>query len=629
MSWAHPEWLSLLLLLPVCGLVMVWAEGRRAATAARLGNPALVAQLQLAVNERGRRWQRWLWLLGLGLMIVALARPQWGTEVQVVTQEGVQVMVALDVSASMLATDLKPSRLVRARQEIADLMARLEGDEVGLVLFSGASFIQFPLTSDYGTARAFLDAAEPGIISRPGTVIGEAIETAMSGFDEQRSGQKVIVIMTDGEDHETEPLAMAQAAAREGVVIYTIGFGSAAGAPVPEYDEGGALVGYKRTTAGETVLSQLNERSLQEIAAAGNGRYFRATASGEELDELVRLIDELETAQMESRFQTTKIERFQWFLGLGLVCLVWYQLIPERVREKGRRRRPSNVIGLMLMMVVLSGCGPTAAELIAQGNAAYEAGDYEAAGEFYRQAEMVAERAPEPVYNQANAAYRQAAYAEAEVALQGALAEAGLEDEQLTADTFFNLGNSYYQQEKWSLAIAAYQETLRLRSDDVAAKYNLELAWQKLVEEGDGEEKAPDEQETEDEESSSGDDQGTDENESETDETEGEEDQPESGESENEGGESEEETEGDESIPQPGDEGTEDIAGEDATQTEAGENEGDSEAPAAGQSRPREGLTATQARQLLENFGNSTQTLQQRLQQIFVVPGAEPPDKDW
>ena len=178
------------------------------------------------------------------------------------------------------------------------------------MLFSGASFIQFPLTSDYDTARSFLDHAEPGVISRPGTVIGEAIQTALSGFDAQRTSQKVIVIMTDGEDHETNPLAVAQEAAKEGAIIYTIGFGSPQGAPIPEFSDGN-LTGYKEDQQGNVVLSKLDDTTLRQIAQATNGRYFAAQANGSELDELANNLKRLKPfdfLRLEATFQTLRLQ---------------------------------------------------------------------------------------------------------------------------------------------------------------------------------------------------------------------------------------------------------------------------------------------------------------------------------
>ena len=187
MTFANPEALWALLLVPLALLFLVWAEHSRKSALRRLGDIPLIARLSASVNWSGRKWRSRLWLLGLGLLIIALARPQWGSEVRVVEQEGVQVMAVLDVSKSMLAQDIKPDRLTRAKLEISDLMNHLEGDEIGLVLFSGASYIQFPLTSDYDTARTFLNTASPANISRPGTEIGEKTQKLFSTFTSPRA----------------------------------------------------------------------------------------------------------------------------------------------------------------------------------------------------------------------------------------------------------------------------------------------------------------------------------------------------------------------------------------------------------------------------------------------------------
>ena len=336
MQFAQPQFLFIgLILVPAIGIFLLWAKSRQRKALDRLGNKALIDRLSANINWTGRRWRVGLWLLALTLLMVALARPQWGSEVREIEQEGLQVMVALDVSQSMLAEDIKPTRLDRAKLEIADLTERLDGDEIGLVLFSGASFIQVPLTTDYLTALNYLESAAPGVISRPGTVIGDAIKTAMAGFDEELNNQKVLIVMTDGEDHETDPLAMAQEAADAGVLIYTIGFGTPEGEPVPETDQFGAVIGYKRDQNGEVVLSRLDEGTLQGIAQTANGKYYRATADGRELDSLLGEIDNLQRAQLATRFETTYIERYQIFLVLALAALIISELIPERkIRKK-------------------------------------------------------------------------------------------------------------------------------------------------------------------------------------------------------------------------------------------------------------------------------------------------------
>ncbi len=333
MTFGYSQLLFALMLLPITLLFLFWADRRRQRAIARLGNSTLIHRLSDSINWRGRRWRKGLWLVMLTLLIVAMARPQWGNEVQVVEQQGVEIMAVLDISESMLAADIKPNRLSRAKLEIADLLSRLKGDEIGLVLFAGASFVQFPLTSDYTTARSFLDNAQPGLISKQGTAMGEAISTAMTGFEANRATQKVIIIFTDGENMEADPMESANKAAEENTLIYTIGFGSPGGEPIPEYNEQKEIVGYKKNSQGETVLSKLDEIILQKISLATHGRYFRATADGRELVSFLDELDKLQKQTMQSKFETRRVERFQPFLLLALAAMVIGELIPDRVKE--------------------------------------------------------------------------------------------------------------------------------------------------------------------------------------------------------------------------------------------------------------------------------------------------------
>jgi Ca-activated chloride channel family protein len=261
---------------------------------------------------------------------------------QQVDQEGLQVMVALDVSQSMLAQDIQPSRLDRAKLEIRDLALQLKGDEIGIVPFSGAAFVQVPLTSDYTTALNYLQDAGPSLISRPGTVIGDAIRTASGAFDPKLASQKVLVVMTDGEDVESDPLAAAKEAAEQRVLIYTIGFGTSEGELVPEIDQSGRVVGAKQDAQGNPIISRMDEATLQAIAETGGGQYYRATADGGELASLLAEIDGLQKAQLQSRQTVQMIERYQIFLALAFVALVVAQLIPDRIRERtpAKQTRP-------------------------------------------------------------------------------------------------------------------------------------------------------------------------------------------------------------------------------------------------------------------------------------------------
>ena len=346
MTFGAPQYLWALAALPVLVGFVWWMSARRRASVLRIGDLALIERLSASVNRGARLRRAVLWFVGAGLVIAALARPQWGSDVEVVEHRGVQVMVALDISRSMLAQDVKPSRLDRAKLEISDLMSRLTGDEIGIVLFSGASFIQFPITFDYATARTYLSHAHPDAITRQGTVIAEAIETAMTGFSDQRTGQKVIVVMTDGENHEGDPVAEARRAASEGAVVYTIGFGSVQGEPLPEYDESGALAGFREDAQGDVVISRLDEETLVRVAEAGGGRYFRA-ADPDAISDLAAEIQTFEDETLESEFSRTKIERFQIFLLAGVLALAAAEVMTDRfsIRIGRRRAVPREVDG--------------------------------------------------------------------------------------------------------------------------------------------------------------------------------------------------------------------------------------------------------------------------------------------
>ena len=337
MTFGAPQFLYLLAALPALGVLVWWALSRRSRAAGRIGDPALVQRLTLAAGRRVRAVRLALWFLGVALLIVALARPQWGSDIQIVEQAGVQVMVAVDISRSMLAQDLKPSRLDRAKLEISDLISRLDGDEVGIVLFSGASFVQFPLTSDHSTARTYLNHASPNAISRQGTVIAEAIDTALSGFSTEREHQKIIVIMTDGESHEGDAIAAAKEAAAEGAVIFTVGVGSPEGSPVPQFDERGNITGQRQDAQGRTVVSRMDEIALQQIAESGGGRYFRAAEPGA-MAALAEEIQSFEDRSLQSEFNQRRVERFQLFLLAGLLCLALAELLADRLflRQSGR-----------------------------------------------------------------------------------------------------------------------------------------------------------------------------------------------------------------------------------------------------------------------------------------------------
>jgi Ca-activated chloride channel family protein len=251
------------------------------------------------------------------------------------------MVLALDVSASMLVSDVRPNRLQRAKREIAGVFDRLAGDRVGLVVFAGDAFVQCPLTLDASAARLLLDAVDARSAGRPGTAVAEAIKTAAGMFEQDEKQFKILIIVTDGESHEGDALAEAEVAAEQGIRIYTVGVGTPAGEPVPVYDEEGQEAGFKKDEGGQVVLSKLDEVTLQKVAVATGGRYFRAGPAEMELDELFSELDKLEKKEMEGRLFTQFEERFQYFLLPALAFLLLELVLPET----RRRRDKHEVVG--------------------------------------------------------------------------------------------------------------------------------------------------------------------------------------------------------------------------------------------------------------------------------------------
>lgn len=644
MTFGAPAALAALLLIPLLLLFLSWAARRRQAALDRLGAPAMVAALGASVNLRGRRLAVRLWLIAVALLVLSLARPQWGTRSETVEQQGIQVMVALDVSESMLAEDVKPSRLDRAKLEIADLMNRMGGDEIGLVLFSGAAFIQFPLTSDYAVARSFLESARPGVISRGGTAIGDAIRSALTGFDQRRPGQKVIVIFTDGEDRESDAAAVAAEANDQGVRVYTVGMGSPEGAQIPVFDASGAAVDVKRDRGGEVVVSKLDEAGLQRIAESGGGSYFRAgAASGGTVGGIGDLAAELASLQAgttESRIEVQRVERFQLFLGLGVLLLVAIELVPER-----RRLAPLLLAAGLGLSATLTGCGSTAAEQNEAGNRAFQAQDYATAESAYEAALAESPDSAALAYNLGNTAFRQQDVETAKRQLQKAL----LEDKGgLTAQAFFNLGHLAFNVQQYDAAIEAYKAVLRLTPDDADAKVNLELALQQQQAES---EKDKQEQAKQDQQQ---DQQQGDQQNQQQDQQQGEQqDQQQAGQgqqndpSQSPSGEESPNAQATQEAggqgsgqPTPQDQaGQQGQAGDPRDQTPpkdqsaagkpADGKPSDRQPTGGAMSRQMRGLTATEARRLLRAIGGNARTLQEFLQQQYIVPNMSPPEQDW
>ena len=333
MQFATPDAFYLWLLLPALAWFLVWSKKRRRKAIEKLGELALLDRLSLRVSATRDRVKPALVGAAVFFLVLALARPQWGQGEQEVFARGVDVFLVLDTSFSMDATDVAPSRMERARYIASQLMDRLQGNRLGLVVFSGTSFVQCPLTLDYGAARIFLDIVATGIIPEPGTNIVQAIEAAKRGFVSRNATHRVIVLLTDGEQQSGDVLAVAEEARQDGIVIHAVGVGTPGGEPIPVRNERGEVSDYVRDAEGQPVLSRLDEKTLSELALVTGGEYFRVSEKDEEIEGIASLVMGMEGADLESQLFTRYRERYYWPLALALAFLLADTLLAREQRE--------------------------------------------------------------------------------------------------------------------------------------------------------------------------------------------------------------------------------------------------------------------------------------------------------
>ena len=263
-------------------------------------------------------------------MIIGISNPQIGTKMEEVKREGVDLMIALDLSNSMLAEDIKPNRLERARQAISRLIDKLEGDRIGLIVFAGDAYVQLPITTDYSAAKLFLSTVNTNIVPSQGTAIGKAIDLSIRSVDMENGQNKAIIIITDGENHEDDALEQAKLANEKDVFVHTLGMGLSKGGPIPIYNKYGNNAGYRKDKEGNTIISKLNEQMLQEIASAGNGTYVRANNTQAGLSTLFSEINKMEKKEIGTMVFTDYKDRFQLFLSIALLLLFFDLILLSR-----------------------------------------------------------------------------------------------------------------------------------------------------------------------------------------------------------------------------------------------------------------------------------------------------------
>ena len=331
--FAHIEYLNLLYLVPVL-ILIYWFSHRRKNQLLKNFADSKMHELLLPLRSKIKGGIKFgMTLLAVILLIFAVANPQVGSKIEEVKQVGIDVYILLDVSLSMQAEDIKPSRLEKAKHEISKLIHKLRGDRIGLIIFSGDAFVQFPLTTDYAAANLFLSAVDVSSIPQPGTAIIPAVKLAMKSFKNDEETKKAIVIITDGENHEGNVVKIAEDAASKGVSIFTIGLGSPTGAPIPIKNKSGVQIGYKKDRHGNTVLTKLDEITLKEIANAGDGNYYHGTNSEDELDKVYKDLSKFE----QSEYGATKITQYEdrfYYLLIPAILLLLFDFFTSSTKNK-------------------------------------------------------------------------------------------------------------------------------------------------------------------------------------------------------------------------------------------------------------------------------------------------------
>jgi Ca-activated chloride channel homolog len=330
--FANPDFLYLLLLLPAMVILYILNFFRRKRALSRLGDPILVSRLIPEVSVIRPALKFGIQLLAIAIVTIILARPQFGSKLEEVKKQGVEVMIALDVSNSMLAGDIQPDRLTRAKQALTRLIDNLDNDRIGLIVFAGDAYTQIPITTDYISAKMFLNAIGPDMVPKQGTAIGAAIDLGLRSFSPGEGKSRAMIIITDGENHEDDPVSRAAEAARAGIVIYTIGIGSADGVPVPVTVNGRKE--FLKDIDGNTVISKLDEEILKKIAETTGGSYVRASNSNIGLDEIFGEIKRMKKQEMESTMFTEYNDQFQIFAAIAIFLLILDFIIMERKNRK-------------------------------------------------------------------------------------------------------------------------------------------------------------------------------------------------------------------------------------------------------------------------------------------------------
>ena len=468
-----PIYLWLLVLIPVLVLVRFISYRNQKKKLRKFGDPKLLKELMPDVSRFRPSVKFWILLAALALLIIMLARPQMGTKISQEKRTGIETIIALDISNSMLAEDIVPSRLDRSKMMVENLVDHFTNDKIGLIVFAGDAFVQLPITSDYVSAKMFLSSIDPSMMATQGTDIAAAINMGMNSFTQEEGIGKAIIVITDGEDHEGGALEAAEAAKKKGMRVYVLGVGSSQGAPIPIPGTGN----YMKDNTGNTVMSALNEDMCKQVAAAGGGVYIHVENNSAAQQQLDNELDKLSKKETNTTVYSDYDEQFQAFGILAILLLIIEICILDRrnplLKKLSLFGKRKVAVTILLLMVVMSGMAQTDRQYVRQGNKQYRAGDFANAEVSYRKAIEKNPRNPQAAYNLGNALMAQKKDSAAIEQFQNA---AKLETNPMRKyRAFHNMGVICQGHKMYGEAIEAYKNALRLNPEDNETRYNLVL----------------------------------------------------------------------------------------------------------------------------------------------------------
>ena len=470
-----PIYLWLLVLIPMLALIRFISYRNQKKRLRKFGEPALLKELMPDVSRFRPSVKFWILQGALALLVLMLARPQMGTKISQEKRVGIETIICMDISNSMLAEDIVPSRLDRSKMMIENLVDHFSNDKIGLIVFAGDAFVQLPITSDYVSAKMFLSSIDPSMIATQGTDIGRAIDMATHSFTPEEGIGRAIIVITDGENHEGGAVEAASAAKDAGMRVYVLGVGSSKGSPIPipGTDD------YMKDNTGNTVMSALNEQMCKELAQAGGGAYIHVENNSAAQDQLDNELDKLSKKETTATLYSEFDEQFQAFGLLALLLLVLEICILDRrnpllknISLFGKKKRAAAMLCLLLVAASAS-AQMTDRQYIRQGNKQFRSGDYANAEVSYRKAIEKNVKNPQAAFNLGNALMAQKKDSAAVEQFQGA---ARLETNPLRkAQAYHNMGVICQTHKMYGEAIEAYKNALRLNPKDDETRYNLVL----------------------------------------------------------------------------------------------------------------------------------------------------------